>query len=280
MYNLKLYSKVTLGCSKLTTRSYSTSFSLGINLLDKKYHDAIYAIYGFVRFADEIVDTFHDHDKNYLLDKFEADTYEATEQGISLNPILHSFQLVVRQFNIDKELIVTFLRSMRMDLEQTEYSRQGFEDYILGSAEVVGLMCLKVFVNGNDDAYNRLKPSAMRLGAAFQKVNFLRDLKADFEDLGRAYFPGVDMSTFNHSDKLRIEAEIEEDFRIALEGIKQLPSGARRGVYVAYVYYKKLFDKIKSTSAERLMTKRIRIHNGRKMTLMLDSLVRLSLNAY
>jgi len=280
MYNLKLFSEVSLGCSKLTTSSYSTSFSLGIKLLNKQLHDPIYAIYGFVRFADEIVDTFHGHDKEYLLDKFEADTFEAIERGISLNPILHSYQLVVRKYNIDRELIQTFLNSMRMDLEQTEYSRQGFEEYILGSAEVVGLMCLKVFVNGDQEAYQSLKPAAMSLGSAFQKVNFLRDIKADLEDLGRTYFPGVDMSAFNHEDKLRIEAEIEKDFISALEGIRQLPPGARRGVYIAYVYYKKLFDKIKSTPADHLMKKRIRIHNGRKMTLMLDSLVRLSLNAY
>lgn len=274
MYNLKIFDRVTLGCSKLTTKSYSTSFSLGINLLDKRYHDPIYSIYGFVRFADEIVDTFHAHDKKYLLDKFEADTYDAIERGISLNPILHSYQRAVRDYNIENELTDTFLRSMRMDLAQTEYTRQGFEDYILGSAEVVGLMCLRVFVGGDDAEYERLKPSAMRLGAAFQKVNFLRDLKADFEDLGRAYFPGLDMSQFGSEDKRRIESEIEEDFQEALKGIKQLPAGARRGVYVAYVYYRKLFDKIKSTPAEQLIDQRIRIHNGRKVTLMASSLVK------
>ena len=280
MYNLKVFDKVTLGCSKLVTRKYSTSFSLGINLLHARFHAPIYGIYGFVRFADEIVDTFHNFNKRELLDRFESDTYEAIDTGISLNPILHSFQKAVNDYNIDLELIDTFLQSMRMDLEQTTYSRQSFEDYILGSAEVVGLMCLRVFCEGDDLMYQELRPAAMRLGAAFQKVNFLRDLKDDFQDLGRAYFPGLDMSHFSSEDKLRIEREIEEDFRVALDGIKRLPGGARRGVYIAHVYYKKLFDKIKSTPAEQLMNERIRIPNGRKMTLMLNSLVRLGLNAY
>ena len=273
-----IFEDVSAECSKLTTKRYSTSFSLGILLLQRKFHDPIYGIYGFVRFADEIVDTFHDHDKLELLDKFESDTYDSIERGISLNPILHSFQKVVREYKVERELIDTFLHSMRMDLNMTEYDRATFNKYILGSAEVVGLMCLRVFCEGDEQMYQNLRPAAMRLGAAFQKVNFLRDLKADFSELGRSYFPNLDFNNFTQQDKLIIEDEIADDFNAALEGIRQLPRGARKGVYVAYMYYLKLFHKIRSVPPEKLMQKRIRIPNRKKMTLMLDSLVRLSLN--
>lgn len=274
-----IFNQIALNCSKHTTRKYSTSFSLGIYLLDRKFHEPIYSIYGFVRFADEIVDSFHEHDKEWLLQKFEDDTYDAIDRGISMNPILHSFQKSVRDYNIDRELIDTFLKSMKMDLNMTAYSRSGFEEYILGSAEVVGLMCLRVFSEGNDQLFEDLKSAAMRLGAAFQKVNFLRDIRADYLDLGRTYFPGLDLSNFTEQEKLRIENEIAEDFDAALLGIKRLPKGARRGVYIAHVYYRKLFEKIRSVPADRLMDQRIRIPNSRKMTLMVDSLVRLGFNA-
>jgi len=273
-----IFDKVSTHCSKYTTKNYSTSFSLGIYFLDKQLHTPIYNIYGFVRFADEIVDTFEGYDQNYLLDKFWKDTYEAIDQGISLNPILNSFQHTVNKYNIDRELIDTFMRSMAMDLQKTIYSVEGYKEYILGSAEVVGLMCLKVFTNGNEAEYQRLKPYAMRLGAAFQKINFLRDAKADFEELGRSYFPGVNLAEFTQSDKQIIEEEIAEDFEEALKGIKMLPRGAKRGVYLAYIYYLKLFSKIKSSPAEQVMNERIRISNSHKFGLMLSSMVRYKFN--
>lgn len=273
-----LFDKVSARCSKITTREYSTSFSMGIYFLDKKYHQAIYSIYGFVRYADEIVDSFEGYDQAYLLDKFKKDTYEAIEQKISLNPILNAYQKVVNEYGIEQELTDTFLRSMEMDLEKTEYTREGYDTYILGSAEVVGLMCLRVFTAGDEAEYQKLKPSAMRLGAAFQKINFLRDARADFEELGRTYFPGVDLSTFCPMEKNRIEKEIGEDFDAALEGIKGLPRGARRGVYVAYVYYKRLFLKIKSVPAERVMQERIRIPNIQKLGLTFQSLLQHQMN--
>lgn len=276
-----LFDQISVACSKMTTRKYSTSFSLGIYCLDRKFHLPIYNIYGFVRFADEIVDSFDGYDQAYLLDKFWKDTHEAIEQTVSLNPILNSFQQTVNEYGIEAELYDTFMRSMEMDLgdQSAKYNQQSYEAYILGSAEVVGLMCLRVFTKGNDAMYQQLKPSAMKLGAAFQKVNFLRDVKADYEDLGRTYFPNVDLSRFSLEEKLKIEAEIEADFTEALEGIKRLPNGARRGVYIAYIYYKKLFDKIKSTPAERLMNERIRIPNTRKFGLLFNSLIRHRFNA-
>ena len=207
-----LYDKVTAKCSKLTTHSYSTSFSLGIHFLNKKFHEPIYGIYGFVRFADEIVDTFHHQDKKTLAEEFRKETYKAIERKISLNPILNSFQKAVNKYNIEEELYDTFLKSMEMDLKKTEYSQQGYEEYILGSAEVVGLMCLRVFVEGNESLYQELKPQAMKLGSAFQKINFLRDLKADYEELGRVYFPGVSMEEFNQQAKQEIETDIKKDF--------------------------------------------------------------------
>lgn len=274
----QIFDNLSATCSRVTTNTYSTSFSLGIYFLNKRFHAPIYAIYGFVRFADEIVDSFHSYDKRRLLDKFKADTYEAIEQKISLNPILNSFQQTVNQYNIERELIDTFLASMEMDLDEKIYNPNGYQQYILGSAEVVGLMCLRVFTNGDQEEYEKLKPAAMKLGAAFQKVNFLRDLKDDFEGLGRTYFPGVDMSRLTESDKKRIEEEISEDFREALQGIRNLPSGARQGVYLAYVYYNALFKKIKGIPVERVMKERIRIPNRVKFGLMVNSILRNRVN--
>lgn len=278
MATKELFDKISLRCSKMTTRSYSTSFSMGIRFLNARFHDPIYAVYGFVRFADEIVDTFHGYDKEYLLNKFRQDTYEAIEQKISLNPILNAFQEVVNKYRIPKHQIDTFLRSMEMDLDQNKYDQRGYEEYILGSAEVVGCMCLKVFVEGNDKLYNELEPYAMKLGSAFQKINFLRDLKDDVNALGRVYFPGVDMRMFNEEVKKQIELDIEKDFATGYEGIKKLPKDSRFGVYVAYVYYYRLFSKIKSLSAETILNERIRIPNGRKYSLFLTSYVRHSFN--
>ena len=274
----QLFDDVSQEMSQLTTKRYSTSFSLGISFLDSDLHKPIYSIYGFVRFADEIVDSFHGFDKEALLADFKVQTYKAIAEGISLNPILNSFQWAVNKYSIPMELIDTFLNSMEMDLNKQFYSKEQFELYILGSAEVVGLMCLKVFVEGNDAEYERLKPSAMKLGSAFQKINFLRDLKDDFQTLGRTYFPGINMEEFNATVKKEIEADIEADFRAGYEGILQLPKNARFGVYMAYKYYFKLFKKIKAKSAQNILTERIRIPNYRKMRILLTSYVRHNLN--
>lgn len=273
-----IFDAVSFACSKKTTLAYSTSFSMGIKTLGKRFQDPIYAVYGFVRFADEIVDTFHNYDKASLMERFRRDTVCAIEERISLNPILNSFQQVYHRYNFDWELVDTFLRSMEMDLEKNGYDREGFETYILGSAEVVGLMCLKVFTDGDTAEYARLKPYAMRLGAAFQKINFLRDLKADFEGLGRSYFPNIDMSEFNETTKREIELEIAEDFAEAYKGILMLPKDARFGVYVAYTYYTRLFDKIRSLPSHRIMHERIRIPNQKKLALVLKSFVQHNLN--
>ena len=273
-----LFDNVSVQCSKIATRAYSTSFSMGIYFLKNKLRNPIYSIYGFVRFADEIVDSFHGYDKKYLLEKFKADTYEAIEHRISLNPVLNSFQNVVHQYNVDIKLIETFLASMEMDLDKQNYSKEKYDQYILGSAEVVGLMCLCVFTEGNIDQYNELKPFAMKLGAAFQKVNFLRDLKADYTELNRSYFPDIDLSQFSVQSKRKIESEIENDFKEALHGIKKLPASSRGGVYLAYVYYKSLFNKIKRVPAERVLTERIRISNGGKLRLMANSMFQHKLN--
>ncbi len=274
----ELFDKLSAECSRITTQRYSTSFTLGIYFLDKQLREPIYGIYGFVRFADEIVDSFHDYDKKYLLEKFKKDCFEAITFGISLNPVLNSFQKVVNEYNIDIELIELFLKSMEMDLEDNVYSHETYEQYILGSAEVVGLMCLCVFTNGDKAFYEKLKPFAMKLGSTFQKVNFLRDVKADFMQLNRNYFPNVDLANFREDQKKMIEKEIEEEFKIAIAGIKQLPTSSRKGVYLAYIYYKTLFDKIKNTSANKIMNKRIRISNGHKISLMLDSMIRFRMN--
>ncbi|WP_231460160.1 phytoene/squalene synthase family protein [Pedobacter sp. Leaf132] len=269
-----IFDTVSAKCSKVVTKTYSTSFSLGIRFLDKTHREAIYSIYGFVRLADEIVDSFHDYDKPTLLYKFKRDCYEAIEEKISLNPILNAFQKVVNQYQIKRELIDLFLESMEMDLKKEEYTPQKYDRYILGSAQVVGLMCLQVFVKGDNERYEQLKESAMKLGSAFQKVNFLRDLKADYYLLSRSYFPGVDLSTFSINEKLLIEQEIAAEFDAALNGIRQLPKSSRRGVYLAYIYYKKLFDKIKKKTANQIMNERIRISNSHKFVLMLSSVFR------
>ena len=273
-----LFDDVSVQCSKLTTRAYSTSFSMGIYFLKTKLQNPIYSIYGFVRFADEIVDSFEGYDKKYLLKKFKAETYEAIENKISLNPILNSFQQVVHQYKISADLIETFLKSMEMDLEKIDYSTEKYTQYIQGSAEVVGLMCLHVFTEGNKNLYNELKPFAMKLGAAFQKINFLRDMKADYQVLGRTYFPDVDMTKFSSCTKRKIENEIEQDFKEALIGIKKLPVSSKGGVYLAYVYYNSLFKKIKSLPAQRILTERIRISNGEKFGLILNSLFQYKMN--
>jgi len=267
-----LFDNLSVEISKMTTRTYSTSFSLGIYFLNNRLRNAIYSIYGFVRVADEIVDSFEGYDQKYLLAKFKQETSEAVENRISVNPILHSFQQAVHQYNISYELIDTFLRSMEMDLEKVYYTPQKYQQYILGSAEVVGLMCLHVFTEGDAKMYEELKPYAMKLGAAFQKVNFLRDMKDDYQLLGRTYFPNVDMREFSMDAKMQIESEIEEDFRMALTGIRGLPASSKCGVYLAYVYYQSLFNKIKKLPAQRILTERIRINNGKKFGLMLNSL--------
>jgi phytoene/squalene synthetase len=269
-----LYDNLSATCSKTTTQLYSTSFSLGIYFLKGKFHAPIYGIYGFVRLADEIVDSFHDYNKEFMMRKIRQDTIEAIQDKISINPILNSFQHVVHAYNIEWELIDTFLKSMEMDLAKKEYNPDSYSEYILGSAEVVGLMCLRVFTEGDKQLFDKLKPYAMKLGSAFQKVNFLRDLKADYMDLGRTYFPGVNFDHFSSREKEVIQQEIEEDFKQALIGIKGLPSGSRRGVYLAYYYYKKLFLRIKETPPEKVMNARIRIPDYDKVGLMFRSLVR------
>ncbi|MBL6670596.1 MAG: phytoene/squalene synthase family protein [Flavobacteriaceae bacterium] len=273
-----LFDSVSIRASRMTTKAYSTSFSLGILGLDKKYHDPIYAIYGFVRFADEIVDSFEGYPQKELLERFWKDTHLALDEKISLNPILNSFQQVVNTFEIDRELIETFLKSMEMDLYKNDYDEAGYKAYILGSAEVVGLMCLKVFVDGSEERYQTLKKPAMQLGSAFQKINFLRDLHADYKKLGRTYFPGVDLNNFNESVKTEIEADIDIDFIAGYQGIKQLPKGARFGVYIAYVYYYSLFKKIKKTHCDIILSQRVRISNKRKYGLFLSSYVRHTIN--
>jgi phytoene/squalene synthetase len=274
----ELFDNVSHEMSLLTTKRYSTSFSMGISFLHKELRKPIYAIYGFVRFADEIVDSFHGFEKEELLADFKRQTYESIDKGISLNPILNSFQWAVNTYRIPRELIDTFLSSMEMDLEKHEYDKDKYELYILGSAEVVGLMCLKIFVRGNEEEYERLKPLAMKLGSAFQKINFLRDLKADYQELGRTYFPGIDLNEFNSTVKKQIEEDIEIDFQLGYEGIKQLPKNARFGVYMAYIYYYKLFKKIKSTSPQVILTERVRIPNNRKYGLFVTSYVKHNLN--
>ncbi len=271
---LSLYQEVCRECACLITKRYSTSFSLGIRVFDKALRAPIYGIYGFVRFADEIVDTFHDKDKALLLQRFRTETYQALEEGISLNPVLQAFQEVANQYHIGADLIDPFLDSMAMDLEYSNYHPDLYEQYIYGSAEVVGLMCLKVFVKGNTTEYERLKAPARSLGAAFQKINFLRDMRSDFLERGRVYFPGIDFEHFTNEDKIRIETEIKADFDQALIGIKELPSSARLGVYLAYVYYINLFQKIKRASAALVQQERIRVRDSKKLYLLASTAVR------
>jgi phytoene/squalene synthetase len=275
---MHLFHKVSQQCSKITTENYSTSFSSAIKLLHIDMQVPIYNIYGFVRFADEIVDTFHDFDKEALLQQFKTETYEAIERGISLNPILHSFQITVREYGIDIQLVEDFFKSMQLDLNKSKYNKAEYEEYIYGSAEVVGLMCLYVFCEGDRERFNELKPYAQSLGAAFQKVNFLRDLKADYEGLERIYFPGCDFRNFTIHDKSSIEVDIQKDFDKAYEGILKLPFKARFGVYVAYKYYISLFKKIKKLQPQRIMHERIRIPNYSKMMILAKAGLRSHLN--
>ncbi|MBT6744922.1 MAG: phytoene/squalene synthase family protein [Flavobacteriales bacterium] len=275
----KLFDQVSLRCSRITTNAYSTSFSLGIKMLDKKFHSPIYSIYGFVRFADEIVDTFHDYDKKKLLTSFTKDTYQAIEERISLNPILQSFQLVVNKYNIDHQLIDAFFHSMELDLEQASYDKKSYDEYIYGSAEVVGLMCLQVFCEGDNQQYESLKSPAKSLGSAFQKINFLRDFNDDYQEMGRLYFPNViNIENFSETVKKEIEVDILNDFEVGFEGIERLPKAAKFGVYVAYIYYLSLFRKITQKSAAELLSARIRISNLRKLGLLFAAFIRLRLN--
>lgn len=267
----KLFDDLSYKISKQTTKQYSTSFSLGILALSSKIRNPIYAIYGYVRLADEIVDSFHGFDKQKLLSRFRDETFLALEENISLNPILQSFQETVSRYKIDHDLIKQFLNSMEMDLHKIDYNSELYKEYILGSAEVVGLMCLHIFVEGDKQEFERLRPFAMMLGSAFQKVNFLRDMKDDYDVLGRTYFPNVDIAAFDNQVKAEIEKEIAFEFREALEGIKKLPPSSRFGVYLAYRYYISLFKKIKKTSASKIINQRIRISNSKKITLMMGS---------
>ena len=273
-----LFDHLCLQCSRLTTHAYSTSFSLGILCLQRSLRDPVYSVYGFVRFADEIVDTFHQYNQGSLLQKFRHDTYDAIEERISLNPILNSFQDTVHKYGIGMELVDSFLRSMEMDLYRKKYDEVELKEYITGSAEVVGLMCLRIFANGNADMYDALKDHAMSLGSAFQKVNFLRDLNADMVGLGRTYFPDLQSKQLDAENKSKIEKSIETSFRHGFDGIKKLPRSARFGVYVAYMYYLALFKKIRNTPAEKVLKSRIRIDNRHKATLLAYSYVRHQLN--
>lgn len=278
MTNIQLFHKVSQACSRYTTEEYSTSFSSAIRLLHKNFRQPIFNIYGFVRFADEIVDTFHDYDKKVLLEEFKKSTWDAIERKISLNPILHSFQLTVHQYKVDQELISAFLHSMEMDLEKKQYDSQGYNDYIYGSAEVVGLMCLYIFCEGNIEIYNNLRPFARSLGAAFQKVNFLRDIKADFQSMERVYFPGCDFENFTAADKKQIEEDIIKDFNHAYQGILQLPIKARFGVYVAYKYYLSLFKKIQQLQPQRILQERVRIPDYGKIFIVAKAGIRSQFN--
>jgi len=275
---MNLFHEVSQDCSRITTEKYSTSFSSAIRLLHKDLRTPICNIYGFVRFADEIVDTFHGYDKAMLFEEFKKATYDAIERGISLNPILHSFQMTVNQYKIDHALIDAFLYSMELDLGKHTYDRAGYETYIYGSAEVVGLMCLYIFCEGNQAQYDALKPAAKSLGAAFQKVNFLRDVKADFEGLDRMYFPDCDFANFTHADKLAIEQDIQKDFDEAYAGILNLPIKARFGVYVAYKYYLSLFKKIQRLEPAHILESRIRIPDYGKAFILAKAGIRSQLN--
>lgn len=277
---MHLYNETCMACSQLITQRYSTSFSMGIRVFDRHLRPPIYAIYGFVRFADEIVDTFHEYPKAALLERFKQDTYEAIEQRISLNPVLQAFQETVHRYQIERELIDAFLKSMEMDLHHNVYEDSLYQEYIYGSAEVVGLMCLRVFCDGDSEMYERLKGPARSLGAAFQKINFLRDMRSDFDERGRVYFPGVNFTAFTPEDKLMIEADIKKDFDDGLSGIVQLPKGARFGVYLAYVYYVNLFNKIKRAPATRVTKERIRVNDGRKLYLLFSSALKHSFNLF
>ena len=275
----KLFDQVSERCSKIVTESYSTSFTLATKMLDFSIRQDIYNIYGFVRFADEIVDSFHEFNKKELLDLFEKDLKKSINDKISLNPILNSFQKTLHKYDIDYELVGSFLNSMKLDLDKNKYlSKKEFDQYVYGSADVVGLMCLKVFVKGNQQQYEELKPYAMSLGSAFQKVNFLRDLKADHDGLNRSYFPNLNIEKFDESSKQRILNEIDQDFSHALKGIFKLPSSAKFGVYTAYKYYLKLLNKLRKTHPLIIKSSRIRVPNYQKVNVLARSYVRYRLN--
>jgi len=276
---MDLFDEACFECSKIITQKYSTSFSLGIKAFQPHIRGPIYAIYGFVRYADEIVDTFHNFDKEELIRHFREDAEKAIKEGISLNPILHSFQKVVNAYGIEWELIDAFLHSMEMDLENCTHIRTSFDEYVYGSAEVVGLMCLRIFTEGNKELYNELYPTAKSLGAAFQKINFLRDLRDDFEDKGRVYFPNMDFTCFNDRMKMEIEQEIKIDFQLAYDGIKKLPENCRLGVYIAYRYYLQLFKRIKQLPASTISQTRIRVPDSEKVYLFAKALLRNRFNA-
>ncbi|MBS1522451.1 MAG: phytoene/squalene synthase family protein [Bacteroidetes bacterium] len=269
---MNLYDDTCFESSKLITNKYSTSFSKGIGTFDERFRYPIYAIYGFVRYADEIVDTFHGHDQHQLIKDFKADAFRAIEQKISLNPVLQSFQLVVNKYHIDFDLIESFLRSMEMDLDKKSFEKDEYDAYIYGSAEVIGLMCLRVFCEGDDGLYNRLKPPAQKLGSALQKINFLRDIRADLHERGRIYFPGVDFNHFTDAEKVQIESDIKKDLAEGFNGIKDLPHGARLGVYIAYMYYSELLKKILKTPARVILQQRIRITDTNKSMLYLKAI--------
>tara|TARA_B100001027_G_scaffold131089_1_gene90769 strand:- start:173 stop:1012 length:840 start_codon:yes stop_codon:yes gene_type:complete len=275
----ELFDKISEDCSKNVTKSYSTSFSLATKMLSANIRQDIYNIYGFVRFADEIVDSFHSYNKKELFERFVDDLNHSLKDQISLNPILNSFQRTVLKCNIDKELIDAFLKSMEQDLQKKKYeSLKEYNDYIYGSADVVGLMCLKVFVRGDNDNYNKLKPYAMSLGSAFQKVNFLRDLNDDYKKLNRVYFPGIDYGSFDEDAKKNIMIDIEKDFDKALKGIYMLPNNSKFGVYAAYKYYKRLLIKLRKTSYLQIKNKRVRVPNYQKVDVLARSYVRYRLN--
>lgn len=277
--HVALFDQASLACSRLITQRYSTSFTLGIRTLDARLHEPIYAIYGFVRWADEIVDTFHDRDKAALLREFREETYRAIDEQFSMNPVLHAFQLAVNRYGIDRDFIEAFLHSMAMDLEDIHYDQQLYDEYIYGSAEVVGLMCLRVFCQGNEAQFEQLRHPARRLGAAFQKINFLRDLRSDYEERGRVYFPGLCYEQFDDAAKRAIEADIRADFEAGYAGICALPPSAKLGVYLAYVYYLKLFDKIRQLPAARILAGRVRVPDNTKLLLLLGSYFRYRLRA-
>ncbi|HLP63823.1 phytoene/squalene synthase family protein [Flavobacterium sp.] len=274
-----IFDTVSFECSKNVTKMYSTSFASAVKMLAPSIRQDIYNIYGFVRFADEIVDTFHDYNKELLFDLFEKDLETALQNKISLNPVLNSFQYTVHKYQIPSELIQAFMKSMKMDLVKSKYTTyEEYNEYIYGSADVVGLMCLKVFVNGDNSKYNELEQSAMRLGSAFQKVNFLRDLKADYEDLSRTYFPNTDLSRLDETSKNEIIKEIEADFEAGYQGIVKLPIEAKFGVYTAYIYYKKLLSKLKKTPSMEIKNTRIRVPDYQKVGLLARCYVNYRLN--
>lgn len=275
---MKLYNETCRSCSELITKAYSTSFSMGIRMFAPRFRQPIAAVYGFVRFADEIVDSFHGYDKASLLRQFKEDTYRALDEGVSLNPVLHAFQEAVHKYSIDRAHVAAFFWSMEMDLYHNKFHGQLYKEYIYGSAEVIGLMCLRVFCEADDALYQRLKPSARALGSAFQKVNFLRDIQADFEERGRIYFPGMDFVSFDDAQKAEVEADIAADFERAKEGIRDLPRGVRLGVYVAYMYYLRLFRRLCEANAHIVKARRIRVPDSQKVLLLCSTAVKDRLN--